>query len=312
MTDTIYLVWHKNPDTDSILSTIVYKYLMTQLGHKTEAIKIGPINNETKFILENVDMSRPRRVDTLPTGSKVFLLDHNAKKQAIDNIDELEIVGLIDHHNFGGFSTNKPIYARLETVGCTNTILYKLFKEHGILPSPEIAKLMISAIVSDTLLFRSPTTTEEDKAIVAELNKIAKIEDIEQRGLDMFNAKSDLWDISAIEIVKKDFKNFDVNGTRLAIWVMETTNPGYALNRKSEILEAMAHIKKEDELDFILFSIVDILNEVNTAFVLDVAAEKIISDVFGAETNEHLADLWNRISRKKQIVPNLTKYFNNK
>ncbi len=310
MSDTIYLMGHKNPDTDSILSVLVYHYFMTQLGHTTEPIKLGPINNETQFILDTVGIDKPRRVDSLPAGSKVFLLDHNEKHQSIDNIDELEVVGLIDHHNFGGFSTSKPIYARLETVGCTNTILHKLFKEKSITPSPEIAKLMISAIISDTLLFRSPTTTEEDKQAVHELNTLANIDDIEQWGLDMFNAKSDLGDISAEEIVKKDFKHADINGKRIAIWVMETTNPAYALKRKDEILEAMAHIKKEDELDFILFSIIDILNEVNTAFVVDEEAEKIITDVFGVSSNEHLADLWNRISRKKQILPNLIDYFN--
>ncbi|NOZ43811.1 MAG: hypothetical protein GXP45_01330 [bacterium] len=127
----------------------------------------------------------------------------------------------------------------------------------------------------------------------------------------MFNAKSNLGDIPAQEIVKKDFKKFDVNNKRIGIGVMETTNPSYALNKKEEILEAMAQIKKEDELDFIIFSIIDILNETNTSFILDTQTEEIVEKVFGAKSNENLADLGPRISRKKQMVPELTEYFEN-
>lgn len=308
----IYLVWHKNPDTDSILSPLVYEHFLKSNGQDVEAIKIGVMNNESIFILEKLGFKKPRRVDTLPAGSKIFLLDHNEKKQAIDNLDELDIVWLIDHHNFGWFSTSKPIFARLETLGCTNSILYKMFKEKKYDIPQDIAKLMISAIISDTLYFRSPTTTQEDRDIVAELNKIAQIENLEQRSLDMFNAKSDLGDMSANKIVKFDFKKYDVNSTRMAIGVLETTNPNYSLARKDELLQAMQNIKKQDELDFILLCVVDILNETNTAFILGESEADVVSNVFGVDTIDNIADLWNRISRKKQIIPDLTDYFNKK
>ncbi len=306
----IHLVWHKNPDTDSILSPLVYEHFLKSQWHDAEAIKIWPMNNESLFILEKLGFKKPRRVDTLPAGSKVFLLDHNTKKQAIDNLDELEVVWLVDHHNFGWFSTSKPIFARLETLGCTNSILYKMFKETDYEIPQDIAKLMISAIISDTLYFRSPTTTQEDIQIVEDLNQIAQIEDLEQRSLEMFNAKSDLGDMSANKLVKFDFKEFDVNSTRMAIGVLETTNPDYSLGRKEEILEAMQNIKQQEELDFILLCVIDILNETNTAFVLWQKEEKVIKDVFSAESKDNIADLWNRISRKKQIIPVLTDYFN--
>jgi len=308
----IYLFGHKNPDTDAILAPLVYEQFLKAQWKDVEAVKIGPVNKEAEFILDYVGFDKPRRVDTLPKGSKVFLLDHNEVKQSIDNLNELEVVGLIDHHNFGGFMTSKPIYARVEILGCTCSVLYKIFREHGYDIPPKIAKLMISAIISDTLFFRSPITTEDDRIIVKELNEIAKIEDLEKYSLEMFNVKSDLWDIPAEELIKIDFKKYDVGKTRMAIGVMETTNPGYALGRKDEILEAMVMIKKQEELDFILFSIFDILNEINTSFVLDGYEEKVVSDVFGATTNEHLADLGMRISRKKQLVPDLTEYFYNK
>jgi len=306
----IYLFGHKSPDTDSILAPLVYEDYLKSKNQDAEAVKLWPINNESKFILDYVWVEKPRRVNTLPEGSHVFLLDHNEKIQSIDNIDELEVIGLIDHHSFGNFLTSKPIFARVEPLACTMTVLYKIFKEENHKISPEMAKLMISGIISDTLFFRSPTTTEFDKEVVKELNNIANIPDLEKYSLDMFNAKSDLWDISAQEVVKMDFKEYDMNKTRLGTWVIETTNPGYALWRKNEILEAMDMIKKQDELDIILFSIIDILNGINTTFVLDSAEEKVISDVFGATTNNHLADLGRRISRKKQIIPELTDYFN--
>ena len=291
MTDKIYVFGHKNPDTDSILAPLVYAQFLRDQGHDAEAVKIGPINNESAFILEYVGVEKPRRVDTLPAGSKIFLVDHSEKAQTIDNIHELDLVGIVDHHNLGGLSSAKPLFARIEPLACTMSVMWKVFKDHSYVPSQDMAKLMISAIISDTLFYRSPTTTEEDKKIIQELNTIAQIEDLEKYSLDMFNAKSDLGDISAEDILTKDFKEYEINGTRLAIGVMETTNPGYALNRKDEILAAMQRVKDRDELNFILFTAIDILNGINTAFVLGDYEAQVLKDVFGAETNEQLADM---------------------
>ena len=168
---------------------------------------------------------------------------------------------------------------------------------------------MLSALISDTLFHRSPTTTEEDKAIMHKLNEIAQIEDLEKYSIDMFNAKSDLGDISAEDILMKDYKQFDMNGKRVGIGVMETTNPAYALNRKDDILVAMKRVKARDELDLILFGAIDILNEINTTFVLGEDEEAAIKSAFGVDTYEQLADLGNRISRKKKVVPELQEYF---
>lgn len=305
----IYLLGHKNPDTDAIITPLVYEFYLKSIGQDAEAIKIGPINKETEFLLKELELNRPRRVDSLPAGSKVFLLDHNEKRQSIDNIDKLEIIGLIDHHKIGDFITSNPLFVRMDTLGSSCSVLHHFFKEKWFDVPANIAKAMISAIISDTLFFRSPTTTDEDKKIVEELNKIAWIEDLEEYSLNMFNAKSNLWDIPANEIVKMDFKEFDMWNKRVWLGVMETTNPGYALWRKDEILEAMEYIKKQDELDIILFFSIDILNQINTAFVLWEKEKHILKEVFDIESNEQLADLGNRISRKKQIVPQLGEYF---
>lgn len=305
----IYVFGHKNPDTDSILSPLVYTRFLQDMGKEAEAVKLGTPSKEAEFILSRVWLQKPRRVDTLPAWSHVFLVDHNERNQTIDNIDELHIVGLVDHHNFGNFLTAHPISARVEPLGCTCSVLYRIFQEQGYTPGQDIAQLMLSAIISDTLFFRSPTTTDEDKRIVHELNKIAGIQELETYSLDMFDAKSDLGDMPAKELVLLDCKAFAVGATKFAIGVMETTNPGYALGRKNEILAAMEEVKKELGVEILLFSVIDILNERNLTFVMWAAEAQVVADVFGAETKENIADLGNRVSRKKQMIPQLTDYF---
>jgi len=306
----IYLIWHKNPDTDAILAPIVYAEYLKHQWYDAEAIKIGPANNESLFILNYVWIPKPRRVDKLPAGSQIYLLDHSEKAQTIQNIDELEVIGLVDHHNFGWLTTSKPIFARVEPLACTMSVMYKIFKENNYLPTQKMAILMVSAIISDTLYFRSPTTTEEDKVILEELNQIAKIEDIEKYSLEVFNAKSDLWDISTEEVVMKDFKIYDVSDSRMAIGVMETTNPNYAMTRKDEILKILGEIKAREELDFILFSVVDILNQKNIGMVLGENESNILQKALEVKTDDNnIADLGSRLSRKKELVPPLTEYF---
>lgn len=237
------------------------------------------------------------------------MVDHSEKAQTIENIHELDLIGIVDHHNLGGLTSTKPIFARIEPLACTMSIMFKSFKEKSYTPSQSMAKLMISALISDTLFYRSPTTTAEDKKIMEEINAIAQIQDLEKYSLEMFNAKSDLGDMSAEDILTIDFKAFEANGHRFGIGVMETTNPAYALKRQEELLLAMKHKKQSDELEFVLFCVVDILNEVNTAFVLGEGEEKLLENVFGAKTHNKLADLGNRLSRKKEILPPLQDYF---
>lgn len=305
----IHVIWHKIPDTDATVSSIVFaEYLKTKWEH-SEAYVLWNINNETRFALDYAWVSVPEILNALEPKSKVALVDHNEAVQSIDNIWELEISYLVDHHKIGNLVTDYPLFVRTEKLCSTASIVYKMMKADWIKPSKEHATLIISAILSDSLHFRSSTTQMEDKFIVDELNHIAQIPNIEEFALEMFKAKSDLWDITIEELIKIDYKEFEFKWKKAWIWTVETTNPDYSLTRKEEILAWLERIKKNDWLDFILLSIVDILKEKNTTIVLWEHEKMIVKNVFWAETIDNLADLWNRLSRKKEMVPQLTEYF---
>jgi len=184
-----------------------------------------------------------------------------------------------------------------------------MYKQNNFEISPQIADLMLTWIISDSLLFRSATTTKEDIKLAEELKEISSIENIEEFAMEMFNAKSDLWDIDVIDLIKYDYKEFEVAGKKIWVWTLETTAPNYSLWRKGEILEGLEKIKSDSNLEFIMLMVVDIIAEKNTTIILDWKDSKILNEIFSCEIIDNLADLKNRLSRKKQIVPDLTKYF---
>src|SRR5690606_18158125 len=185
---------HKNPDTDTITSAIVYAYLKQQLGVDAEAVRLGELNNETKYALEKFNFEAPRLIANVKDeAAQVILVDHNEFQQSADGIEEVQITEVIDHHRVANFQTADPLYFRAEPVGCTATILNKLFKENNVEIPANIAGLMLSAIISDTLLFKSPTCTEQDVKAAEELATIANI-DPAQYGLAMLKAGADLSD----------------------------------------------------------------------------------------------------------------------
>lgn len=305
-----YVFGHKNPDTDSVTSAIVYSNFLKSKGVDAKPIILSEINNETKFILEKWGVDTPELIPTLEAGSKIILVDHNERKQTIDNFEELEVVEVVDHHRFN-FVTEGPVKIRADTVACTQTILNDVFKEAGYEIPETDSKLMVSAILSDTLLFKSPTTTDRDKVAVEEINKIAKIDDIESYAMDMFNAKSDLGDIPAKEVVQYDYKEFDFNGNKYAIGVLETTSPAYALGRKTEIIEAMKELQNETELKGILLSVIDIIEESNKTIIISENDKEMLLSLFDGskEVEENVLDLGRVLSRKKEIAPKIDKFF---
>jgi len=303
-----YIISHKNPDTDTICSSIVYSNYLNSENIEAVPIKLGNLNNETKFILEKFGFEIPITKLSLDENSEVILVDHNEETQSIDDLEKLKIVGIIDHHKFK-LKTSEPLMIRAEVLGSTCSILSKIFFENGYDLSKNEASILIAAILSDTLFFRSPTTTNDDKLIVDRLNKVAKIPDLENFSLEMFEAKSDLGDISTEDLIKLDYKVFDFNGKKFGISVMETTNPNYGLSRKDEIIAKLKEIKKRENLDGILFSIVDILNEVNSTLFSDDFEKEVLFKVFKVKGEDNFVDLGNRVSRKKQLVPFLEKYF---
>lgn len=304
---------HLNPDTDAITAALVYARLLTRQGVDAQAFRLGELNFETAFVLREAGVDAPPLLPELPAGAAVALVDHNESAQSAPNLAELNVTRVVDHHKLGDLSTAQPAYLRFEPVGCTGTILLKLHREAGLTVEPLDARLMLSAVLSDTLHFRSPTTTQEDRDAVAFLAPVAGIEDVEAYALAMFAAKSDLGDTPAEALLRMDYKVFpfgDVAAPQAwGIGVIETTNPAYVFGRQAELLAAMDQVKAQDGLAGVLLSVVDILNETNRTLVLSATEGRVLSEAFGVTVDGPVADLGGRISRKKQIVPTLEGYF---
>ncbi len=301
-----YLISHRSPDTDTICSAIVYgNFLRRKFGYDVEVCRLGDLNNETKFVLERFNLEVPNLVTELEEGSEIILMDHNEAKQSINNIENYKIVQIIDHHKFN-LTTKDPLFIRAEPIGSTCSIVAKMFFENGMEISKNEAGALISAIISDTLYFRSPTTTKEDIDLVKKLNEIVGIDDLERYSLELFDRKSDLGDISVEELIRMDYKEFNLNGKKIGIGVMETTNPNFALSRKDEIVSKLKEIKENDGLDLVFLSIIDILEERNITIYPDEESNRILAKAFSVDLGSNgLIDLKRIISRKKQIVPKL-------
>lgn len=301
---------HTNPDTDAIASALVYASLLSRQGLPAKAYRLGELNFETPFVLREAGVDVPELITELPAGTEVALVDHNESIQSIGNLAELNVTRVVDHHKLGDLSTAQPALLRFEPLGCASTILLKMYREAGLTPDRTEARLMLSAILSDTLHFRSPTTTPQDREAVEYLAPLAEVSDVTAYALAMFAAKSDLGDTPAINLLKMDYKAFPFGeGNTWGLGVVETTNPAYVLGRQSELLAAMDTLKADEHLQGIILSVVDILNEVNITLVLSATEEKAMREAFGVEVADGRADLGNRISRKKQIVPTLEDYF---
>lgn len=297
-------VGHTNPDTDSVLSAI----LISQFGKKIFGFEIEPrvageINNETKFILNLLKIPKPDLIQKI-TDENVVMVDTTEPGQIIGGLNDTNLAGIIDHHNLGGLKSGKPILARIEPVGCTATVIYKIIREKGIKPNKQAAILMLSCIISDTLNLVSPTTSIDDKKALKELNKTAKL-NLKSFAKDLFAAKSSLEGIATADIISKDYKNFDMGKNKVGIGVWETTDPKTVNSKKSELLAALAAKKDTEKLNYIFFLIVDILKENSIMYVVS-EAEKILAEyVFKAKAENNEIILKGVVSRKKQVVPPL-------
>ena len=223
---------HKNPDTDSITAAISYAYLKQQLGMDAEAVRLGSISGETAYALAQFGFEAPRLIEKAkPEASQVILVDHNEKQQSVDDLDEVQVIEVIDHHRIANFQTSDPLYYRAEPVGCTATILNKLYKEHGVEIPKNIAGLMLSAIISDSLLFKSPTFTAEDQAAADELAAIAEV-DAAVYGLEMLKAGADLSGKSLEELITLDAKEFTMGDKKVEIAQVNAVDVSDVLSRQ--------------------------------------------------------------------------------
>lgn len=296
---------HKNPDTDSITAAISYAYLKQQLGMDAEAVRLGSISGETAYALGQFGFEAPRLIEkAAPEVQQVILVDHNEKQQSVDDLDDVQVIEVVDHHRIANFETSDPLYYRAEPVGCTATILNKLYKEHGVEIPKNIAGLMLSAIISDSLLFKSPTFTEEDRMAAEELAAIADV-DAQVYGLEMLKAGADLSGKSLEELVSLDAKEFTMGAAKVEIAQVNAIEVDDVMKRQAEIEVLLNSIIEEKELDLFLFVVTDILNNDSSVIALGRAAERACT-AFNVGLTNNTATFKGVVSRKKQIVPVLT------
>ncbi|SDE96552.1 manganese-dependent inorganic pyrophosphatase [Fontibacillus panacisegetis] len=307
--DKVLIFGHKNPDTDTICSAIAYADLKSKLGWNVEAVALGTPNGETKFALDRFGFEAPRVVEAVAAEVKsVILVDHNERQQSAADIEQVTVAEVIDHHRIANFETSGPLYYRAEPVGCTATILNKIYKENGIAVPANIAGLMLSAIISDSLLFKSPTCTEQDVAAARELADIAGVNAAEY-GLDMLKAGADLSDKTIEQLISLDAKEFEMGGSKVEIAQVNAVDVNDVLSRQAELEAALNSIVDSKGLDLFLLVVTDILNNDSVGLALGKAANAV-EDAYNVKLENNTAVLKGVVSRKSQIVPVLTDIFN--
>ena len=293
---------HKNPDTDTIASAIAASYLLNEMGEDTEAVAQGTPNAETQFALDYFSVTAPRVIANADTET-VVLVDHNEAAQSVDNLANVVVEGIYDHHKFA-FTNTTPLYIIAKPWGSVATILYYEFKQANVTIPSKIAGLMASAIISDTLLLKSPTTTSYDQPALEALAQIAGVTDYETYGLALLKAGTDLSSRTDKELIDGDAKSFEMGGHQFRIGQVNTVDIDEVLSRQSGIEAAMVEEGYED----FLFVITDILNSNSKAVYLGDAAAAI-EGAFDKKIQNNVIDLPGVVSRKKQVVPPLEKQF---
>ncbi len=302
--DKTYIFGHKSPDTDSITSSLVMCELERKLGNDNViACKLGNINKETEYILNYLGIDEPELIESVEDESNVILVDHNSPSESIDNLENLNIKKIVDHHKIA-IETTYPLFYRAEAVGCTQTILYKLFNENNVEITKEIASLMLSAIISDTLLLKSPTTTDDDVIAVKELAEIADI-DYEEYGLEMLKAGTDLSSFSISEILSLDAKQIDFKEVKSIVNQVNTASIPDVMAMKDDLEEGIQEIIEKEDLDLFMLLITDIVNSNSQVIVLGKDAA-LVEKAYGVKLEDNTALLEGVVSRKKQVVPIMT------
>lgn len=300
--EKLYVIGHSNPDTDSITSAIVAANLQKKLGNDATAYKLGNINKETAYALKTFEVDEPETLESLDEGSNVIMVDNNEFSQSVKGIEKANIKMVIDHHRVK-FECTDPIYYIAEPVGCTATILYKLYLQKGIEISETMAGLMLSAIISDTLLFKSPTCTEEDKEIAEKLSNIAGV-DLYKYGTEMLKAGTDISEFTPFQVINIDSKEFNDKNAKFEISQVNAVDLDSIFSRQTELENAIQEEIDKKNLDFYVFAATDILNA-NSKIIALGNKTNTVEKAFGVNLDNHTALLENVVSRKKQMLPNI-------
>ncbi|MGB0508094.1 MAG: manganese-dependent inorganic pyrophosphatase [Pikeienuella sp.] len=303
---TVKIFGHKSPDTDSTGSPLIWAWYLSEVkGIPAEAKLLGEPNTEAAFVLTRWGFDKPEIIDGVAADEPVIIVDTNNPAELPDNVNDADIQAIIDHHKLvGGIETKGPINITIRPLACTATIMHNLMGDNADKMPDNIKGAMLSCILSDTLEFRSPTTTEQDKALAEKLAGELGL-NIADYAAEMFAAKSDVSAFTDAELLRMDSKEYAVGDTKFRVSVLETTAPAIVLDRKASLLDSMATVAAEDGVDQVLLFVVDILNEEATMLIPNDVVRNVAAKSFDAKAEGDAVVLPGVMSRKKQIIPNL-------
>jgi manganese-dependent inorganic pyrophosphatase len=305
----ISVVGHANPDTDSVTSAIAYATLLNAQGMEAKAcmqIAAADLNPESTTVLKRFGLAAPELLDDA-AGKQIALVDFSDLAQGPANLASAELVAVVDHHKIGDVTTNTPILFRAEPVGCTGTVLNKMFKEAGVAIPQDVAGGMLAAILSDTVNFKSPTCTEDDKLAVNDLKVIAGVTDTEELFMEMLKAKSAVDGVPAKDLLFRDYKDFDMKGSKVGVGQLELAALDQVANIREELVKAM-EVVKADGRHTVLLMLTDVVKEGTDLVVLS-DDPALIEKAFDTKLSGNSMWIPGMMSRKKQTVPNLQKAF---
>ena len=301
MENNVLIFGHKNPDTDSITSALVMENLERCMGNSNaKAVRTGNVNKETQFVLNYLGMEAPELIDGVNDGQEVILVDHNESTQSPDNIANAKILKVVDHHTMK-FIAPYQLYYRAEPVGCTQTVLYKMYRENGVDIDKKIATLMLSAIASDTLVLKSPTTTETDVRVIKELEDISGLS-LDKYGVDMLKAGTDISEFTPEQVINIDSKLFEQANKKFRIAQVNTADLDSIFKNQAYFEQAINDDIQKENLDFYVFAATDIINSNSKIISLGNDAP-VVEKAFGISMDNNTAMLENVVSRKKQMLP---------
>jgi len=302
-----YVFGHTNPDSDSIIGAIALSYLKNKLGEDTIPTRQGKISPETQFILDKFGGTLPE-LKTSYAGEDVYILDFSDKAQAPDDIADATIVGIIDHHKLGDLTTDTPLECWIRPVGCSNTIIKEMYDYHEVEIPKDIAGMMLCAILSDTVIFKSPTCTKMDTKICKQLAAIAGIEDYKALGMEMFIVKSAVQGATPRELTTRDYKKFDMGDVQVGVGQLEVVDLSVFDTMKDDLFADLKELKKDDNLHTCMLLLTDIMIEGSQILVVSDDATKV-EKAFDVKLEDNQAWLPGVLSRKKQIIPFLQPQF---
>ncbi len=302
----VYVVGHKNSDTDSVTSAIAYAELKKAMGMDAVPASQGEMNPETQLVLDKFGFSAPQQFSDA-TGKQVILVDHGDLAQAPDNLADGEVLEVVDHHKIGDITTSAPIFFYSKPVGCTGTVLKEIYETNKIEIPKNIAGIMLCAIISDTVLFKSPTTTDEDKKACDELAKIAGISDMDALAMEMFKAKSAVEGVPAKDLLFRDYKDFDMGGNKIGVGQLELVDLSLVEDMRDDLYKAAEEVKGEGRHTVFLM-LTDIMKE-GTDLMVVTDDPSIVEKAFGVKLEGKTVWVDGMMSRKKQTVPPLQKVF---